>query len=336
MLNAAIVGLGWWGKTLVRAAKATGEIAIVAGATGRRANAEDYAAAEGFRLHDDLAGVLADPDVQAVLLATPHLDHDDHIVAAAKAGKAIFVEKPFTMTRAGAVRAIAAVEQARVTIGLGHNRRFHPHMAALRQKVVEGGLGTILHVEGTMTAPNGLFLKPDSCRVNPAQSPAGGMAGLGIHMVDGMIDLVGEIDEVTAQSVHRATPTGAQDTTSVLLAFRDGPTGFVSCMTATAPTYRFCIYGSKGVAEIRGQGLDLMTFTPTPDAPLGGHATPKPVETSEVKGFDTVQAELAAFVAAVAGRAPFPISHAQMIHGAAVFEAIAQSAASGAKVRVPG
>jgi predicted dehydrogenase len=334
MLNAAIVGLGWWGKTLVRAAQATGEIAIVAGATGRRANAEDYAREQGFRLHDDLAGVLADPDVAAVILATPHLDHDDHIVATAQAGKAIFVEKPFTLTRAGAERAIAAVQQAGVPIGLGHNRRFHPHMADLRRRVADGALGTILHVEGTMTAPNGLFLKPDSWRVNPAQSPAGGMAGLGIHMVDGMIDLVGDIAEVTAQSIHRATPSGAQDTTSVLLAFRDGPTGFVSCMTATAPTYRFCIYGSKGVAEIRGQGLDQFSFTPTPDAPLSGHAVPKPVETSEIKGFDTVAAELAAFAAAVAGRAPFPISPAQMIHGAAVFEAIAHSAATGTKVRV--
>jgi predicted dehydrogenase len=335
MLNAAIVGLGWWGKTLVRAAKATGEIAIVAGATGRRANAEDYARTEGFRLHDDLAGVLADPEVQAVFLATPHLDHDDHVVAAAAAGKAIFIEKPFSMTRAGAERALAAVEKAGVTIALGHNRRFHPHMADLRRRVAEGGLGTILHVEGTMTAPNGLFLKSDSWRVNPAQSPAGGMAGLGIHMVDSMIDLVGDIKEVTAQSIHRAAPSGAQDTTSVLLAFRNGPTGFVSCMTATAPTYRFCIYGSKGVAEIRSPGLDHFSFTPTPDAPLSGHAAPKPVETSEIKGFDTVQAEVAAFAAAVAGRAAYPITHAQMIHGTAVFEAIAHSAATGTKVAVP-
>jgi predicted dehydrogenase len=341
MLNAAILGLGWWGKTLVRAAKATGEIRIVAGATGHRANAEAYAAEQGFRLHDDLAGVLADPEVEAVLLATPHLDHDDQIVAAARAGKAVFVEKPFTLTRAGAARAIAAVEAAGVVIGLGHNRRFHPHMADLRRRIAAGDLGTILHAEGTMTAPNGLFLKPDSWRVNPAQSPAGGMAGLGIHMVDAMIDLVGEIARVTAQSIHRAVPTGAQDTTSVLLAFRGeddrpGPTGFVSCMTATAPTYRFCVYGSKGVAEIRGQGLDQFSFMPTPDAPLSGHGVPKPVETSEVKGFDTVAAELAAFAEAVAGRTAFPISHRQMLHGVAVFEAVAESAASGMGVRVAG
>jgi len=334
MLNAAIVGLGWWGKTLVRAVQGKGEIQVVTGATGRRALAEDFAAEQGFTLKDSLSDVLADPDVQAVILATPHLDHEAHVIAAAKAGKHIFIEKPFTLNKASAERAIAAVKDAGVMIGLGHNRRFHPHMAMLRTRVQAGDLGTILHVEGTMTAPNGLFLKPDSWRVDPRQSPAGGMAGMGIHMIDSMIDIVGPIADVTCQSLHRAVPSGAQDTTSILLAFRDGPTGYVSCMSATAPTYRFCVYGSKGVAEIRGQGLDQFSFAPTPDAPLSGHATAKPVETSAVPGFDTVAAELSAFAAAVRGDAPFPITHDQMIHGASVFGAVAVSSIDRARVTV--
>lgn len=329
MLNAAIVGLGWWGKTLVRAAQSGGAIRIVAGATGRRALAEDFAAEQGFRLHDTYTDVLKDPQVQAVILATPHLDHEAQMIAAARAGKHVFVEKPFTLTKASAEAAVSALAAAGVVVGLGHNRRFHPHMAELRARLADGRLGTVLHVEGTMTAPNGLFLKPDSWRVDPRQSPAGGMAGLGIHMVDGMIDLVGEIDSVTCQSLHRAVPTGAQDTTAILLSFANGASGFVSCMTATAPSYRFCIYGSGGIGEIRGQHLDEFSFAPVPDAPLGGHATPKPVERMTTPGFDTVQAELSAFADAVAGRAPFPISPAQMVHGAAVFEAIARSARDG-------
>jgi len=332
MVKAAIVGLGWWGRTLVKGAKATGAIEIVAGATGRRALAEDYARTEGFVMHDDLGALLSDPAIDAVILATPHLDHDAQVIAAARAGKHVFVEKPFTLTRAGAEAAIAAVEQAGVVIGLGHNRRFHPHMARMRALTAEGRIGTLLHAEGTMTAPNGLFLKPDSWRVDPRQSPAGGMAGLGIHMIDAMIDLVGEIAEVQALSHHRATPSGAQDTTAIMLRFAGGASGYVSCMTATAPSYRFCLYGSGGVAEIRTPGLDQFSFVPTPDAPLCGHATPKPPETSEIRGFDTVAAELAAWASAIGGGAAFPIGHRAMIHGAAVFEAIAQSAATGARV----
>ena len=334
MVKAAIVGLGWWGRTLARSAKATGAIEIVAGATGRRALAEDFAAEQGFALHDGYAEVLADPGVEAVILATPHLDHEAQVVAAAAAGKHVFVEKPFTLTGAGAERMVAAVAAAGVTLGLGHNRRFHPNMAEMRGRIADGRIGTLLHAEGTMTAPNGLFLRPDNWRVDPRQSPAGGMAGLGIHMVDSLIELMGAVAEVTCQSVHRAAPTGAQDTTSILIAFRSGATGYVGCMTTTAPTYRLCLYGAGGVAEIRGQTLDDFVFAPTPDAPLSGHAVAKPAETVAAPGFDTVRAELAAFAAAVAGGAAFPISPDQMIRGAAVFEAIARSAETRARVQL--
>lgn len=337
MLNCGIAGLGWWGKTLVRSVQGRSQaLRFVAGVTGRRHLAEEFAAEQGLRLEDDLAALLADPGIDAVVLATPHLDHEAQMIAAARAGKHIFVEKPFTLDKAGAARALDAVATAGVVIGLGHNRRFHPHMQMLRDLRDAGRLGTVLHCEGTMTAPNGLFLSRDSWRVRPEQSPAGGMAGLGIHMVDGMIDLIGEIAEVTCLSHHRAVPSGADDTTAILLRFANGATGYVSCMTATAPTYRFCIYGSGGTAEIRTPGLDQFSFAPVPDAPLSGHATPKPVETSQIAGFDTVSAELEAFAAAVAGEAPYPIAPAQMLHGAAVFEAVATSARSGGSpVRVP-
>jgi predicted dehydrogenase len=90
--------------------------------------------------------VLADPQVQAVILATPHLDHEDHVVAAARAGKHIFVEKPFTLNKPSAERAIAAVQEAGVVIGLGHNRRFHPHMDMLR-----AGFGRAIWVRSCMS-----------------------------------------------------------------------------------------------------------------------------------------------------------------------------------------
>ena len=135
MINAAIVGLGWWGKTLVRAVQGKGEIEVITGATGRRALAEEFATEQGFALKDSLDQVLADPRVEAVILATPHLDHEAQMIAAAGAGKHIFVEKPFTLTKAAAERAVAAITQAGVVVGLGHNRRFHPNMIELRRRV---------------------------------------------------------------------------------------------------------------------------------------------------------------------------------------------------------
>ena len=323
MLNAAIVGMGWWGRTLVDSVQGkSADIRFTAGATRTRDKAADYAEKAGITLLDSYEAVLADPSIDAVVLATPHLDHASQVEAAALAGKDVFVEKPFTMTKASAEAAVRAVESAGVTLGLGHNRRFHPNMVRLRDMVRAGEPGTILHVETVMSGSSGLFLPKGIWRTDPEQSPAGGMTGMGIHLVDGMIDLFGEVEAVACQSAARAAPSGLHDTTSVLLRFRSGATGSLLTMNATTPTFRFAAYGSKGVAEISKPSLASFLFQPAPDGPVSANPTPRPVVSHEVTGADTVRAELEAFAQAVAGGAPFPITHSQMIHGVAVFEAI--------------
>ncbi|KAA0969577.1 Gfo/Idh/MocA family oxidoreductase [Aureimonas fodinaquatilis] len=332
MVNAAIIGLGWWGRTLVQSVQGeSSDIHFIAGATGRKERAVDFAAEQKLQLHDSLEEVLQNPDVEAVVLATPHLQHADQIIAAARAGKHVFVEKPFTMDKESAQRAVQAVEEAGVTLGLGHNRRFHPHMETLKNKVDHHEFGTLLHCEGTMTSPSGLALPKESWRVNPKQSPAGGLAGLGIHMVDSMIALLGPVESVVCQSVHRAVPSGADDTTSILLRFQSGATGVVSCMTATPPSYRFTLYGSKAMAEITSPGLDNLTFTPlAPD----GTFKPELVDRSNKPGVNTLRLELEEFARASRGEGNFRISHSDMIAGAAAFEAIAQAAVEGGRVQV--
>lgn len=330
MLKAAIAGLGRWGRTLVRSVQGRSDaIRFVAGATGRRAPAEDFAAEAGIVLLDDLDALLRNDEVEAVVLATPHRDHARQVIQVAEAGRHVFVEKPFTLDRESAERAVDAVRANGVVLGLGHNRRFHPHMETVRARVAGGALGTLLHCEGTMTAASGLFLNPQSWRVDPAQSPAGGLAGLGIHMIDAMIDIVGPIDAVCCQSVNRAAPSGNDDTTSMLVRFSNGATGFVSCITTTAPFYRFCLYGSGGHIEIRGPSLDDLTFTPAPGGSPAAGVPPGPAEQLSLPGVDSVRLELEAFARACRGGAPFPITHADMIHGASVFEAVVNSAETG-------
>ena len=87
MINAAIVGLGWWGKTLVESA-------------------------HGIRLKEDFKALLADPKIDAVVLATPHSMHAGQVIAAAGAGKHVFCEKPFALTRKDAEAAVAAMRKA--------------------------------------------------------------------------------------------------------------------------------------------------------------------------------------------------------------------------------
>src|SRR6476469_1411875 len=205
MIHAAMVGLGWWGKTLVESVQGTSdEIQFVAGAS--RTQSDDYrtfAATHGLTLHSSYEQVLADPRVQAVVLATPHSLHSPQVIAAATAGKHVFCEKPFALTKADAAAAVAATQQAGVTLGLGYNRRFHPEMTTLRQQIRSGALGTILHVEATMTFPNALRLTPTHCRAHKEVTPFGGLTRIGVQAVDRMIDLCAPIHHVFCQRFRR-------------------------------------------------------------------------------------------------------------------------------------
>ena len=79
------------------------------------------------------------------------------VKAAAAAGKHVFCEKPFTYSKKEAEDAVAAVRKAGVTLGVGYNRRFHPEMTKLRERVRSGELGVIQHIECNMTFPNACF-----------------------------------------------------------------------------------------------------------------------------------------------------------------------------------
>lgn len=340
MINAGIVGLGWWGQTLVEAVSGgSDKIRFVAGATRTvNADVERFAGEHGFALKESYEDLLADPNVDAVVLATPHSMHVDQVVAAAAQGKHVFCEKPFALTRAGAERAVEATDRAGVTLGLGYNRRWHPEMVALRERIASGDLGVVLHVEATMTFPNALYLKPDAWRANREETPCGGLTPMGVHAVDGMIDLCGEVDEVYCQSFRRVVEVDADDTTSILFRMKAGMSGYLGTMTATGGGFNFQVYGSKGFVKL--EGMTHVAGAPSEErrTRLFGNCTFKPAkgpaETWQAERCDLSRAVLEAFAAAAEGDEPFLIPTDQMIHGAAVTEAIIESAASQAITKV--
>src|SRR6201989_3043064 len=98
MINAGIVGLGRWGRNLVNSVQGKSDkIRFVAGVLRHPENAREYAGQNGFVLHDNLDAVLQDPAIDAIVLATPHTVHGEQLLAAARAGKPVFTEKPFTL-----------------------------------------------------------------------------------------------------------------------------------------------------------------------------------------------------------------------------------------------
>lgn len=335
MIKAGVAGLGWWGKTLVEAVAAgqSDQIRFVAGTTRTlRDDVREFAQQHDFAVKESYEALLADPSIDAVVLATPHSMHVDQVIAAAAAGKHVFCEKPFALSKAGAEQAVAATQQAGVTLGLGYNRRWHPEMTKLREQIDNGDLGVILHVEATMTFPNALMLKADAWRASKEETPCGGLTPMGVHAVDGMIDLCGPIDEVYCQSFRRAVEIDADDTTSILFRMKEGMSGYLGTMTATGGGFSFQVYGSKGY--VRLEGMTHIAGAPSEErrTRLFGKCTFKPIkgpaETWEAERLDVTRATLEAFAAAASGGEPFLIPTREMIHGAAVTEAIIRSAGS--------
>jgi len=321
-VRAAIIGLGRWGQRLVNSIEGSDKIRIVAGVTRRVERAQAFAFAKGFPLGSDYAAVLADPTIDAVILATPHSLHADQVVAAAAAGKQIFCDKPFTLDKASAERAVAAVRAAGVTLSVGFNRRFLPAMQALQKLLADGSLGTLLHAEAHFSVNAVGRYDDDSWRLDRAEAPGGGLTGLGIHLIDAMIDLMGPIARVFAQSTSRVIRE-IDDTTSILFTFDSGATATLTTLLATPMHFRFHLFGASAHAELRGP--DRLELTGLADT------VPRGIDYPPI---DLERAELEAFADAVEGRSVFPVGADQAIHGAAVFEAIIRSAASGQPVAV--
>jgi predicted dehydrogenase len=332
LINAAIVGMGWWGRTLVESVQSDSDVIRFVAGTTRTLSPEvkAFADAQKLKLADSYEALLADPNVNAVVLATPHSMHAAQVIAAAKAGKHVFCEKPFALTKAHAEAAVAATTKAGVTLGLGYNRRFHPEMIKLRNRIRGGDLGTVLHVEATMTFPNALALKPEAWRAQKDETPCGGLTPMGVHAIDGMIDLCGEIATVYCQSFHQVVPVDADDTTSMLFRMKNGASGYLGTITATGPGFSFQVFGSKGWVRLEGMTHVAGASSEERRTRLFGSCKFQPIkgpaETWEAARLDVTRACLDAFGTAASGGAAFPISTAEMIHGAAVTEAVVRSA----------
>lgn len=335
MLQAAIVGLGWWGRTLVEAVQGSRDVlSFVSGATRTVSPAvTTFAEQHGLALVDDWRDLLRDPRIDAIVLATPHSMHAAQVVAAAEAGKHVFCEKPLALTKAEGERAVAAASAAGVTLGLGYNRRFHPEMTKLRERIRSGDLGIILHAEATMTFPNALALEPAQWRAHRDETPCGGLTPMGVHAIDGMIDLCGPIASVFCQSTRRAVTVETDDTTSMLFRMQSGSTGYLGTLTATGPGFSFQVFGSKGwvrldgmthVAGASSEERRMRLFSTCKFQPLKGEA-----QVWQAESRDVTRDALEAFARAATGGAPFPIAPDEMIHGAAVTEAAIRSASSG-------
>jgi predicted dehydrogenase len=336
MIRAAIVGIGGWGRNLVASVQGSSDIRFVAGATRTPPKAAEFCKQHGIRLADSYGALLKDPQVDAVVLATPHSQHCEQIIAAANAGKHVFVEKPLGLDAGAAEEAVRACAQRNVTLAVGYNWRFQPALNEAKRMLADGRLGKLLHIEGNFCGPSAYRFAREHWRQDRDEVPAGGMTGRGVHVVDAMLYLAGShIGSVFAQSDRLVHDYGVDDTTSMLFRFRSGATAYLGTVIATAETWRLQIFGAKGWVEV-GDVEHLHTWEMKrcliDPADITRKQRPELVTFAKTS---TERAELEHFARAASERRPIAVPGGDEVHNVAVLEAIVRSARESARVIVP-
>ena len=323
-VQAAIIGLGRWGQELVNStlSSSQNELVFTHAMTRTKSKVKDYCNQNKLTLSDSFEDILNNRAIQAVVLATPHSQHSTQVIASAKAGKHVFVEKPFTLSLADGLSAVKACEDAKVTLAIGFNRRFLPAYNQIKEMLTDGKLGIPLHIEGNFSGSGGNNYTKDMWRGSITENPAGGMGAMGIHILDLMIDLMGNVKTVITNSSRRTVKIPVHDTTTTQIEFFSGATANLTTMTATASTWKLQLYGSSGSAYLPNQ--HKLEFTKIDNTK----------EITEFEKVDTLALELNTFAQTIMGKTEYPVKILEALAGVSTMEAIAESAKSGLKVNV--
>lgn len=330
MIRAAVTGLGWWGKHMIRRMKdADGELRIVK-AIDMNPALGAFAKENGVPFETDFATAIKDHNIDAVILCTPHGLHTQQVAMVAAAGKHCFCEKPLALTRAEAEASVAACKKAGVQLGIGHERRYELAIEEARKIVLSGALGTIMHVEATFNHDKLANVPDGDWRMNPKDAPAAGMTGMGVHLTDLYLEMFGPITEVYAATTSRVKYKENGDVVSAILRFESGATGYFNAVLVTALYNTITVFGEHGWLEIVNETH--------PDTPGPAHLTVQmrdgTRETKTYQWIDTVKANLEAFGRACQGKGQYRFTDVQKIGNAAVLEAVAKSVATGGPIKI--
>lgn len=319
----ASIGLGWWAGVLADALNRSGSGEVVAGfarsADARKAFAEKYSCRAAASLDD----IWKDPEVEGVLIATPHSTHLDIISQAASAGKHVFVEKPLTLTADEAQKAVAAASGANVTLQVGHHRRRFGANRKIREMIDSGELGMLHQMEANLSLPMG-FEPRQGWRNDAEECPAGAMTGLGVHMVDNLQYLAGPAKRVCAFSKKLLGKTNLDDVTSIIIEYESGPLGYIGTSFVVPKICDTAAFGTKMRAYSVEEGAKLYV----------GKVGEETRSAVDVVGGDALADEMDEFCKCVRGEATPETGGPEGLEVVSVLEAVVRSANTGQVVEV--
>jgi predicted dehydrogenase len=252
------------------------------------------AAFPGVRPHGSWASLVADDEVDAVYVATPHPWHAENALQAIGAGRHVLVEKPFTMDAGQARTVVAAAREAGVVCLEAMWTRFLPHTLRIRELLAERAVGDVV----TVTADHGQWFPQDaSHRLFDPALGGGALLDLGIYVVSWASMVLGPPSSVTASATRAFTGVDAQ--TSMILGYPDGVAqSLLTCTLASATPRRAVIAGTEGVIEVDGTFYAPTSFTLTRrDGVRERFETPADFGSSPGKGLREEAREVARLVA---------------------------------------
>jgi myo-inositol 2-dehydrogenase / D-chiro-inositol 1-dehydrogenase len=323
-----LLGAGRIGKVHARAIMANADARLVAVTDALAPAAEAIAAAHGCEVRS-LDAILAATDIDAVVICTPTDTHADLIEAFAKAGKAIFCEKPIDLSLDRVKACLEVVRDTKAVLMVGFNRRFDPHFAAVRAEIDKGTLGTVEMV--TIISRD-----PGAPPVEYIARSGGIFRDMTIHDFDMARFLLGEdITEVAAMAAVLVDPAigkaGDFDSVQVMLKTGSGRQALISNSRRATYGYdqRIEVHGSKGAASAENQrpvSIEVATSA--------GYTRPPLHDFFMTRYTEAYAAEIAAFVAAVQGKAKVTPTGEDGLAALALAEAALKSVAEGRVIRM--
>ena len=202
------------------------------------------------RIYTDVERLLADPQVDAVYIATPVDLHRRHTVAAAKAGKHVLVEKPMALGTRDCQQMLAACEKNKVKLQVGYMRRFHPHHAKIKQLIDRGELGQI--VEARIQTHLWYPKVEGSWRQDPARGGGGALMDVGSHCLELIEFLLGKIKWVQGFAENIVFDYPVEDFSLAIVECDSGAVGIIDASFAVPHCENAIeIYGTKGTLLAR-------------------------------------------------------------------------------------
>jgi len=190
------------------------------------AKAKDYAMRHGVRKwYDDANQLIDDPEVNAIYIATPPLQHEDYTLRALAAGKPVYVEKPMTLNAASGIRMRDAAEKYNVKLSVAHYRRAQPMFLKVKSLLDARAIGAVKVVQLQMLQPESSDLIAGSdtnWRLDPAISGGGLFHDLAPHQLDLMIHFFGEAVKSSGISLNQSNPYGVDDLVTGHILFKSG------------------------------------------------------------------------------------------------------------------